>query len=227
VKALRLPRLVAITLILAMLYGCDQMPGRPSIADRPLNPAQVTDFATLYRENCAGCHGPNGRFGAALPLSNPAYLAIVDDASLRDAVANGIDGTSMPAFAIGSGGLLTNDQITSIVTGIRSQWSGGESSFAGTPPYASESLGDPIKGAKLFDDYCASCHGANGLGGAAGAIADPSFLALYDDQTLRNLIIAGRPDLGHPGWRDYPGKAPLNSSQISDFVVWLAGKRGS
>jgi cytochrome c oxidase cbb3-type subunit 3 len=227
VKAPRLPRRIAIVSILAMVYACDRLPGRPSISNFPLNPAQVTDFETLYHENCAGCHGPDGRFGAALPLNNPAYLAIVDDASLRSAIANGIQGTSMPAFAIGSGGLLTDSQITSIVTGIRSRWSGGESAFTGTPPYASEVSGDPVKGAKLFDEYCASCHGDNGTGGTAGAIADPSFLALYDDQTLRALIIAGRPDLGHPGWRDYPGKAPLDSLQISDLVLWLAGKRGS
>jgi mono/diheme cytochrome c family protein len=79
----------------------------------------------------------------------------------------------------------------------------------------------------VFGIYCASCHGTNGSGGTAGAIADPSFLALYSDQTLRTLIIAGRPDLDHPGWRDYTGKSPLNSAQISDLVAWLAARRGS
>jgi cytochrome c oxidase cbb3-type subunit 3/ubiquinol-cytochrome c reductase cytochrome c subunit len=48
---------------------------------------------------------------------------------------------------------------------------------------------------------------------------------LYNDQTLRTLIIAGRPDLGHPGWRDY--KPALDSAQVSDIVAWLAVKRGS
>jgi cytochrome c oxidase cbb3-type subunit 3 len=220
-------RWFAAALALAMITACDRMPGRPSPADHPLNPAQVTDFATLYGENCAGCHGPNGRFGGALPLSNPAYLAIVDDASLHDAVANGVDGTAMPAFASGSGGMLTDDQITSIVTGMRSQWGGGQSGIAGAPPYTSEGAGDPNQGAKVFGIYCASCHGTNGSGGTAGAIADPSFLALYSDQTLRTLIIAGRPDLDHPGWRDYTGKSPLNSAQISDLVAWLAARRGS
>jgi cytochrome c oxidase cbb3-type subunit III len=217
----------AAILAIATIAACDRMPGRPSPADRPLNPAQVTDFATLYSVNCAGCHGPDGRFGGALPLSNPAYLAIVDDASLRDAVANGVDGTSMPAFATVSGGMLTDQQVTSIVTGIRAKWGGSPPPIKGTPPYASEGTGDPVQGAKLFGEYCTACHGAGGSGGTAGAISDPSFLALYSDQTLRTLIIAGRPDLGHPGWRDYAGKSPLGSAQISDLVAWLAARRGS
>ena len=61
----------------------------------------------------------------------------------------------------------------------------------------------------------------------AGAVTDRSFLALYNDQSLRTLIIAGRPDLGHPGWHDYPGKAPLASAQVSDLVAWLAAQRQS
>jgi len=202
------------------------MPGRPTPAARPVNPSEVTDFATLYSQNCAGCHGRNGHFGGALPLNNPAYLAIVDDASMHEGAANGIAGTSMPAFAIGSGGMLTDQQITIIVNGIRSRWGSGQPAFSGAPPYASQTEGDPTHGAKLYGDYCASCHGNNGTGEPAGAIDDPSFLALYNNQALRTLIIAGRPDLGHPGWRDYVGKAPLNSAQVSDLVAWLAANAG-
>jgi len=221
----RLVRGAAIILSFAMPSACGRMPGRPIAAAWPLNPSQVTDFKTLYGENCAGCHGAHGRFGGALPLNNPVYLAIVDDASLRNAIANGVPGTSMPAFALQSGGMLTDEQVASIVNGIRSSWGSGPRNVDGAPPYASTEAGDPTQGAKLFGDYCASCHGAGGTGGSAGAIADPSFLALYNDQALRTLIIAGRPDLSHPGWRDYVGKTPLDSTQVSDLVAWLAVRR--
>jgi len=212
---------------LVVLPGCIHIPGRPSPSAWPGNPSQVTDFIQLYGENCAGCHGTDGQFGAALPLNNPAYLAMVGDASVRDAIANGIDGTSMPAFAIASGGMLTDAQITAVVNGIRSHWGNGAVLAAATPPYLAGGAGDPASGAKLFGAYCASCHGDGGTGGTAGPVADGSLLALYNDQSLRTLIIAGRPDLRHPGWHDYPGKAPLASAQVSDLVAWLAAQRQS
>jgi cytochrome c oxidase cbb3-type subunit 3 len=214
-------------LTLVILPACNRFFGRPSASAWPENPSNVTDFTVLYSENCAGCHGDNGEFGAALPLNNPAYLAIVDDASVRAAIANGIAGTSMPAFATSSGGMLSNDQVAAIVKGIRTKWGTGVELAAGTPPYLAESAGDAASGAKLFGAYCASCHGDGGAGGKAGAVADTSFLALYNDQSLRTLIIAGRPDLGHPGWHDYPGKAPLASARVSDLVAWLAAQRQS
>jgi mono/diheme cytochrome c family protein len=95
------------------------------------------------------------------------------------------------------------------------------------PTYLAKSTGDVASGAKLFGAYCATCHGDGGVGGKAGAVTDASFLALYNDQSLRTLIIAGRPDLGHPGWHDYPGKAPLASEGVSDLVAWLAAQRQS
>jgi cytochrome c oxidase cbb3-type subunit III len=228
VRAQRLATHVAAALALLALYACDRLPGRPSLAARPLNPDQVTDFATLYSKNCAGCHGTNGSFGAALPLNNPAYLAIVDDGSIIDAISKGIAGTSMPAFGVSSGGMLTDAQIKSIVSGVRAHWGSGQSAVGGAPSYASAGTGDQAQGAKVYADYCASCHSASGTDvGKSGAIADPAFLALYSDQSLRTLIIAGRPDLGHPGWRDYAGKAPLDSTQVNDLVAWLSAKRGS
>ena len=81
-----------------------------------------------------GATATDGQFGGALPLNNPAYLAIVDDASMRDAIANGIAGTSMPAFAINpAAACCTDDQVTAIVNGIRSRWGGSAKSVAGTP----------------------------------------------------------------------------------------------
>jgi cytochrome c oxidase cbb3-type subunit III len=222
-----LTAVIATAIAVLAFNACGRLPGQPLPSARPVLPSQVSNFGQLYSENCAGCHGADGHFGGALPLNNPAYLAIVDDASMRDAIASGITSTSMPAFAINKGGMLTGEQITAIVNGIRSIWGAQARPIDGTPPYQSSKVGDVAQGAKLFGDYCASCHGGGGSGGMAGAIANPSFLALYNDQALRTLIIAGRPDLGHPGWRDYTHKPPLDAAQVSDIVAWLAAQRGS
>ena len=62
-------------------------------------PRQVLDFHTLYRQNCAGCHGENGRNGAAISLANPVYLAVAGDRPSAQVTAKGVPGTLMPPFA--------------------------------------------------------------------------------------------------------------------------------
>src|SRR4029077_8377840 len=103
-----------LTVFAAALFacaGCSNLPGRPSESSIPVDPDDVTDFALLYGKNCSGCHGSEGKGGAALSLGDPVYLAIVDDATMRKIVTNGIGGTAMPAFAKSAGGMLTDKQI--------------------------------------------------------------------------------------------------------------------
>ena len=185
----------------------------------------MTDFARLYGENCAGCHGADGKSGAAIAMNNPVYLAIVDDASMRRVITNGIPGTAMPPFAQSAGGSLTDHQIDLLIAGIRKDWSGAADAGAGAPPYSSSTQGDSNSGAQVFATNCQSCHGRDGKGGSGGSVVDPSYLALVSDQYLRTIVIAGRPELGHPDWKDAAGGQPLTAQQVSDIVAWLASKR--
>jgi cytochrome c oxidase cbb3-type subunit 3 len=214
-----------VSLAAIVLAGCDSLPGRPTQADLPLRPTNVTDFATLYGENCAGCHGADGKSGAAIAMNNPVYLAIVDDASMRRVITNGIPGTAMPPFAQSAGGSLTDHQIDLLIAGIRKDWSGAADAGAGAPPYSSSTQGDSNSGAQVFATNCQSCHGRDGKGGSGGSVVDPSYLALVSDQYLRTIVIAGRPELGHPDWKDAAGGQPLTAQQVSDIVAWLASKR--
>jgi mono/diheme cytochrome c family protein len=207
--------------------GCANSPGRPLPSDIQINPADISDFDTLYKQNCTGCHGTDGKGGAAIALADPVYLAIADDAVLHQAATNGIPGTSMPAFAQSAGGMLTDKQIAILVNGIRVRWAKqGTLEGANPPPYSSATPGDSSRGADVYAAYCSSCHGAGGRGGAkASSIANGSFLALLNDQELRTLVIIGRPELGAPDWRsNIPGK-PMSSQEISDVVAWLASQR--
>src|SRR5271169_605783 len=113
----------AVALFAFGFCGCATAPGRPLPGDTPIVPNDVTDFSTLYAQNCSGCHGSGGKGGAAIALGDPVYLAIADDAILRRAATDGIRGTSMPAFAQSAGGTLTDKQIDVIVRGIRERWS--------------------------------------------------------------------------------------------------------
>jgi cytochrome c oxidase cbb3-type subunit III len=207
--------------------GCGTPHGQPRKGSETLAPNDVLDFETLYSQNCAGCHGAEGRGGAAIALANPVYLAIVDDAALRTVVASGVHGTSMPAFADSAGGMLTDKQIDVITNGIRSRWSQrGILDAANPPSHAANSTGDAVRGEVVYKTYCASCHGQAGRGGAKGSsITDDSFLALVSDQGLRTIVITGRPELGAPDWRgNVPGK-PMSEQEVTDVVAWLASQR--
>lgn len=76
--------------------------------------------AKLYAKNCASCHGANGEGGTGTALGNAAMLALTPDAFLRHAIANGRDGTPMPAFL----GQLTDPEINALTAFLRSRASG-------------------------------------------------------------------------------------------------------
>jgi cytochrome c oxidase cbb3-type subunit III len=207
--------------------GCNSLPDRSRSSTEVVRPTEILDFKVLYGENCAGCHGSQGKGGAAIPLSDPVFLAIADDAAIRGIVSNGVPGTPMPAFAQSAGGMLTNKQIDAIVSGIRSSWSKPDLlRDANLPAYWAQAPGDPVHGAAVYETYCSSCHGSGGRGSKkAGSIVDGSYLALVSDQDLRTNVIIGRSDLGAPDWRgDVPGK-PMSGQDISDVVAWLTTQR--
>jgi cytochrome c oxidase cbb3-type subunit III len=217
----------AVAAAVMLLVGCGSPHGQPRKGSETLAPNEILDFETLYAQNCSGCHGTEGRGGAAIALADPVYLAIADDAAMRKVTASGVRGTAMPAFAESSGGMLTDKQIGVITTQIRSRWSRRDNLNANDlPSYAPKSAGNVTQGEATYKTYCESCHGPGGRGGPKGsAITDGSFLALVSDQGLRTIVICGRPELGAPDWRgDVPGK-PMSDQEITDVVAWLVSRR--
>jgi cytochrome c oxidase cbb3-type subunit 3 len=212
---------------LMLFSGCSSPHGQPQQGSETLAPNEVLEFQTLYSENCAGCHGPEGRGGATIALADPVYLAIADDAAIRKVISNGVRGTAMPAFAASAGGMLTDKQIDVITSEIRSRWSQrGILGAANPPSYAPKSAGDAQRGEVAYKTYCESCHGPGGRGGPKGsAIADDSFLALVSDQGLRTIVIAGRPELGAPDWRGNVSGKPMSEQEVTDVVAWLGSRR--
>ena len=132
--------------------ACSHSPGRPAADSQVIPPNQVMDFNTLYARNCAGCHGRGGKGGAAIPLSDPVFLAIADDAAIRRTAAIGVPGTPMPAFAQSAGGMLTDEQIDAIVGGIRS-WAKPDALPAArfSRPTAADPGRSPPRGRSLCD----------------------------------------------------------------------------
>jgi mono/diheme cytochrome c family protein len=219
--------LVISTIVALMTCGaCNSSRGAPRADSEVLPPSQVVDFNLLYGQNCAGCHGPEGKGGAAIALANPVFLAIADDAVIRRTAANGVPRTPMPAFAQSAGGMLTDKQIDALVRGIRSWAKPDALGNTIPPPYAAQAPGDPQHGADAYRTYCSSCHGVDGRGGIkASSIVDGSYLALVSDQGLRTVVIAGRPELGAPDWRGDVEGQPMSAQEITDVVAWLSSQR--
>jgi cytochrome c oxidase cbb3-type subunit III len=227
------PLLVALV-ILIFAAACDRLPGKPTLEERWQPATEITDFSQLYAQNCSGCHGADGRLGAARPLNDPLYLALASGLTLRTAIARGVPGTSAPSFSQQLGGSLTEKQIDVLVEGMQSRWGKAENfTTVVLPPYSPQdanikggAAGDPRRGALVYQTYCAQCHGADGNGGAkGGSVINPAYLALASDQALRTAVIVGRLDLGMPDWRaNIPGR-PMSGQEISDVVAWLASHR--
>jgi cytochrome c oxidase cbb3-type subunit 3/ubiquinol-cytochrome c reductase cytochrome c subunit len=221
-------RIFAAVLGLAapLLAGCD-LPGRPQPGPEVPRPEAVTSFDTLYGENCAGCHGKTGENGAATDLANPEYEALIDDASLRDVIANGEKGTLMPGFSARRGGPLSDAQIDAIVQGMRARWK-KENSLAGEipPTYKVAHVGDAMNGESVYATTCARCHGTTTQhSGTGGSILDGSFLALINEQTVRTTVIAGRPDIGEPDWRGHITGRAMSDDEITDVSAWLIAQK--
>lgn len=220
---MRAPVQMLLACLAALTAGCEHAPGYPP--SPIVRPSEFTDFATLYSENCAACHGANGQNGPAIDLANPKYQALVDDATLRKWISGGMPGTEMPAFAQSAGGMLTDAQVNALIDGMRKQWS-QPNVFAGRtpPPYLQAQTGDARSGEQTYQDRCSVCHAPSHQ-----QITSPDYLALVGDQALRSIIIAGRPDIGQPDWShlDPSNKAapPLSASDVDNIDAYLASLR--
>jgi cytochrome c oxidase cbb3-type subunit III len=219
--------LMALLLVAVLQLAACSHSGKPAPGPEVPRPDSVLDPVVLYSQNCAGCHGADGRKGPAMDLADPVYLSIVDDDTLRSTISKGRAGTAMSAFAQKEGGMLTDEQVNAIIRGIRDRWS-KPNTLAGVtaPSYAAKEQGNPQQGQALYTTYCASCHGEGNKGGPkAGSVTNPSYLSLISDQGLRTIVIAGRPDFGAPDWRENVPGRPMTDQQISDVVAWLASQR--
>jgi mono/diheme cytochrome c family protein len=108
---------------------------------------------------CAVCHGAHGegyRADAAPAMSNPDFLASVNDEFLDFAIAIGRSRTPMSAWRNDQGGPLSGWDVRSIIAFIRS-WPAPKVTL--DERYVN---GDVAHGKSLFATHCAECHGPHG-----------------------------------------------------------------
>ena len=206
-----------------LMTGCDRKIGPPEDSQEHLRPEEIASFDHLYTQNCSACHGEDGRNGPAIDLANPMYQSLVDDASLKRWIVNGMSGTEMPAFGESAGGFLADRQIDALVKGMRTRWlREDQARLPQTPPYAVMLQGSTVDGERIYQRACLSCHRDQ-----EQQLTNPTYLALMSDQALRSIVIAGRPDLGHPGWDKANSGHALSDQEITDIVAYLGSLRSA
>ncbi len=218
----RTRKLAGISLVLSFAAACGRPPATPVAAK------DVMDFSMLFGENCEGCHGVDGKNGAAPVLNSGLYLAFVPKEVLRQTIEKGVPGTPMPAFAQSEGGPLDPAQVGALVSGMEEKWAKpAELNTVKLPPYkAPDGAADVAHGKQVFTAACARCHADQALKqDQAGSITNASFLSLVSDQGLRTSTIVSRPDFGIADWRGYTPGHTLTDQEITDVVAYLGSLR--
>ncbi len=75
----------------------------------------------------------------------------------------------------------------------------------------------------LYSESCAACHGENGRGGAAIALANPVYLALADDRAIRNVIANGVRGTAMPAFAESAGGL-LTDKQIDVITAKMRAR---
>lgn len=219
----RLMRFLGLSVTLtAIILWVGITTGRAQTPD----PQMIEEGARLYADNCAVCHGPDGqgRVGATLAKDWPS---IRPELTVRTIIANGIQGSVMPAWSQASGGPLSDEQINSLVAFILSWQTGGVPDLAPRPtftPYppitpVPEVEGDPNQGAVLFGENCAVCHGPEGQG-RVGATLAKNWAGIRPDLNVRSTIANGIPTSVMPAWSQANG-GPLTDDEIDHLTAFV------
>lgn len=202
-------------LLLLSLAACNRAPAVPAGRAALLAAMYQAEQqgAVLYMKYCALCHGSNLRGYAAdnaPSLVSPSFRESVNDAFLRTAIAYGRPGTAMAGYGQAVNGPLSPAQLDSLVVFLRA----GEPPRIALPepPFA----GDANRGAALFAQTCATCHGTPVQRATAVHLFNPALLATASDGFLRHAVERGR-----QGTKMEPFAGKLAPGQISDVVAYL------
>ena len=185
------------------------------MADPELYAFALAGGASVFKDNCATCHGTGGAGSKGYPnLNDDDWLwgGKIEDIyqTIRFGVRSGHDEahvSQMPAF--GKDGLLKSAEVATMTSYVQ-KLSAGED-VAGHPGYT------------IFQQKCASCHGADGKGGrdfGAPNLTDGIWLYGKDMASLHTTISGGRAGV-MPYWE---GRLPEDTiRQLTVYIHSLGG----
>jgi mono/diheme cytochrome c family protein len=184
--------------------------------DAPVLPAITnTDYGqSLWRDNCSGCHGSDGRGdGPAASWLQPAPVNLTEHRYRADLLAdilwNGVYGSSMPAWRD-----MNPEQLAALVAVVDSF------SEVNTDPGAPTAIG---QGRLVYQTHCAECHGDDGDGNgfAASNLPIPIMPTDFTRDLLSEAAILRTLQEGVVGtsmapWGDRLSEAEMNA--VGQFI---------
>lgn len=186
----------------------------------------ATDGKTIFAAKCASCHQVNGRGAGPFPplAGNPDVMAD-DTGNLIATVLNGKSGPitingkqyggAMPAWK----GQLTNAEIASVLTYVRSAWSNNAAAVS-TDQVTLHANPMMLSGESIFAAKCATCHQAKGQGTAQyPPLAGNADVTAGDPKTMVAIIVNGRSGPLTVGDKTYNAKMPTWQGQLSNADI--------
>jgi len=96
-------------------------PGLRRDATRSQTKSYTAIGTQLFAANCAQCHGAQASGGGNAPtLNSQQFLKQTSDDQIRSLISTGVPGSAMSAWSLDNGGTLTDEQVSQIVTYVRS-----------------------------------------------------------------------------------------------------------
>jgi cytochrome c oxidase cbb3-type subunit 3 len=188
------------------------------IADPKLLQTAQAAGKAAFGTNCAPCHGSGGAGAKGFPnLVDDQWMWGGKPDQIHQTIQYGIRNTNeqsrqgnMPAF--GKDGIIPKEDIPSVAAYVMT-----------LTGHKAEGKVDLEKGAKLFAENCAACHGEQGKGNAeVGAPNLTSNIWLYggDQKTIEETITNGRGGV-MPAWGERLDPATVNALAV--YVHTLGG----
>ena len=185
----------------------------PAVAQEPLSDEQRRTAETIYANQCATCHGSDGR-GRAIPGTDEQAPALVGN---PDVTVPYVDLTMrvgrMPPpknepFDNRERHVVINDEDRAAVVAYMAE----RFDLEGEVPAPGE--GDAARGREVYASNCAQCHGSTGAGGVAGAGAWTPPVVDRDPIAIAEAIRVG------PFEMPRFGEDQISDSEIADIAAF-------